>query len=68
MVDYRALTASRGTFVGMCPICETVMYRFVSRARLAAVAAAFNVQIRGLQDSLDDTGLPTLNCAFEDKD
>jgi hypothetical protein len=68
MVDYQPLTASRGAFVGMCPVCETMMHRFVSRARLAAVAKEFSVQIRGLQESLDDTGLPALNCAFEDKD
>jgi hypothetical protein len=68
MIDYQPITSSRGVFVGMCPVCETMMYRFVSRARLPTIASQFNVQIRGLQKSLGDTGQPTLNCDFEDKD
>jgi hypothetical protein len=44
MVDYEPSTAARGTLVGICPACETLMYRFVSQARLAAIARHFNVQ------------------------
>jgi Helix-turn-helix domain len=62
MVDYRPITASRGSLVGMCPICETLMHRFVSQPRLAAVLREFNVQIALRQESLKDTAKPRVDC------
>jgi hypothetical protein len=43
MVDYQPVSTARGVLVGMCPLCETLMRRFVSRARLPTVAAEFDL-------------------------
>jgi hypothetical protein len=34
MADYIPATSSSGTLTGICPACETLIYRRVSRARL----------------------------------
>jgi excisionase family DNA binding protein len=47
MVDYQPTTPTRGVLVAMCPECETLMRRFVSRARLAVVAQQFDLKIEG---------------------
>jgi hypothetical protein len=47
---------------------RTLMRRFVSRARLAAIAHEFNVQVTPCQESLRDTGQPRPDCHFSDKD
>ena len=65
MVDYHPITASRGTLVGMCPACSTLMRRFTSRARLAVVAGHFDIQVTDLQPSLMDTSMPALDCHLE---
>ena len=62
MVDYRPITDSRGTLVGMCPTCGTLMQRFVSLARLAEITRHFDLQVAHRQESLRDTDMPSLNC------
>ena len=68
MVHYQPISPSRGALIGMCPACETLMRRFVSRARLAAVASEFNIQIMHREESLMDTSMPRLNGHFKDED
>jgi hypothetical protein len=51
----------------MCPICETLMHRFVSQPQLAAVLCEFNVQIALRQESLKDTGKPRVDCHLGDE-
>jgi hypothetical protein len=45
MIEYKLLTPKRGLLLGICPVCEKLMRRFVSKARLAAIATDFNVQL-----------------------
>jgi hypothetical protein len=44
MVDYQPSTPTRGILVAICPVCETIMHRFTSQARLSDIAANLNVQ------------------------
>jgi len=62
LLDYRGISATRGALVGICPVCETLMHRFVSRARLPAISREFNAQIGQVEESLRDTPHPLLNC------
>lgn len=68
MVDYHPLTAARGTLVGICPTCGTLMQRFVSRARLADMTRHFDLQVAHPQESLMDTAMPALNCHLRTED
>ncbi len=68
MVDYQAISTSRGALVGICPVCETLMRRFVSRVRLNVVARESGLQIAHRQEGLKNTATPVLNCHFRDED
>jgi hypothetical protein len=65
LLELRILNAERAQLVGLCSVCETVLHRFVSRHRIAAVAAEFNMQFEHGHESLVDTGQPALNCHLE---
>ena len=67
MVDYQPITSQRGVLTGICPICETLMRRFVSQAQLSAVSREFNLQVGHREESLKDTAMPGLNCHFHSK-
>jgi excisionase family DNA binding protein len=62
MVDYEPMTASRGALVAICPACGILMRRFVSPARMAAVAGDFNVRPTHPHESLKDTSELSLDC------
>lgn len=64
LVEYRALTSTRGRIVGICSTCEAIVHRFVSARQEMAVAAEFNIQVEVRHDSLADTARPRLNCHF----
>jgi excisionase family DNA binding protein len=65
LIEYRPATTTRGEIIGICSRCETVVHRFVSTRRAAAIAAEFNVQIAAHDGSLSDSTHPRLNCHFE---
>jgi hypothetical protein len=65
MVDYVPMTPSRGTLVGMCPECTTLMRRFVSEAQLEAVEQNFGVSVSPRQARLMDTSTPHPDCHFD---
>jgi hypothetical protein len=67
MVDYKALSTSRGSLEGMCAVCGTLMRRFVSYVRLHAVARESGLQIAHPQESIEDTSMTVLNCHFHDE-
>jgi len=68
MVDYQAISASRGALVGICPVCETLMRRFVSRVHLDAVARESGLQVTHRQESLTDTAMPAPDCHLDIED
>ena len=43
MADYQTLTATPGNLVGMCPNCETLMYRRVNLANLGKVGTNLDI-------------------------
>lgn len=61
MVDYVARSRTLGTIQGICPTCETMIYRAVKRADLDKVCAGLNVSHRDAQERLGDTPTPSLN-------
>jgi excisionase family DNA binding protein len=60
-LDYEPFAPTQGTLVGICPICESLMRRFVMRSRLEIVGREFRVEFSPPQDSLRDTTMPRLN-------
>ena len=46
MVDFLPRTATSGDLQGICPACDTLLYRRVNRAALEAVRAGLDVTFR----------------------
>ena len=43
MAEYQSVTATMGSLVGICPVCETIIYRRVSLAKLAVARGTLDV-------------------------
>ena len=46
MAEYRVLTATVGNLVGLCPVCESWMFRRVNLARLDEIRAGLDVCVK----------------------
>jgi excisionase family DNA binding protein len=59
IADYEPLTAALGDLVGICPTCESVIYRKVNVARLAEVRGKLDVTLpKALQRLGESSCLP----------
>jgi len=61
MLDYLASSSTAGSLRAMCPVCESLMFRRVSFARLGEVAENLEVQFPSAQPQLIECALPILN-------
>lgn len=52
MLDYAPATPTAGSLAGLCPVCDRMMFRRVSRHRVQAVAGGCDVQFRDEQPRL----------------
>lgn len=43
MAEYRPRTASRGSLCGFCPVCDRLIYRAVTRAKIAEISDGLNI-------------------------
>jgi excisionase family DNA binding protein len=64
MADYRPLTATGGNLVGLCPVCECLIYRRVSLAKLGPIQAFLDITLPHARDHIDDSRKPCLNSDF----
>lgn len=62
MVDWNPSTARRGNIMALCSVCETPMFRSVSRDQLAAAMPGVQVRIVEGPPRLDGKHSPSQNC------
>jgi Helix-turn-helix domain len=62
MADFVASSVTSGALVAICPVCEGLMYRRASVARLYVVAGALDVHVTWAQRRIEDTANPNVNC------
>lgn len=62
-VDYLPKTATTGTLQAICPICATLIYRAVKRAKVTTVCAGLSVSYQPAQERIIDSPTPSLNSA-----
>jgi hypothetical protein len=67
MVEHRPSGPKHSVLIGICPTCETLMYRFVSKTRMDTVLQQFRVQSPHVQKSLGDTAEPRSACDFSNE-
>jgi hypothetical protein len=61
MADYIPLTATTGNLQGICPDCESMLNRIVSRAKLDAVKGVLAVTFKQADERLCQRAEPSLN-------
>lgn len=65
MVDYVALTATLGNLAAICSVCETMIYRRVSLAKLAQVCGKLDVTMLQALEHIGERAQPTVNSDLE---
>lgn len=61
MVDYAARTATSGDLMGICPVCEKMLYRRIKFARLDVVRGQIEVTITQAHLRITDYATPSVN-------
>jgi hypothetical protein len=64
MADYVARTDQTGDLIGLCPHCELVIYRRISRARFEEVCGPLEVRITQPHLRISDTACLSVNDDF----
>jgi hypothetical protein len=64
MVDYSPVTAVSGNLIGICPSCETVMYRRVNVVKLSPIQAILDVTLPLALRHIDESCKPSVNSDF----
>ena len=62
MVDYLPITSASGNLRGICPDCEALMHRHVSRARLNEIGANLEITFTQPPARISDMALASENC------
>jgi len=64
-VVYQAQTSSLGNLIGLCPVCETRMFRRVSLIKLAQSAGQLKVTLPQALEHIDESDQPSVNSDFK---
>jgi excisionase family DNA binding protein len=56
MAEYKPGTATTGNLIGICPHCESMMYRRVNPAKLEQVCGKLDITMPQAQRHLDENG------------
>lgn len=62
MVDYLPQTESFGNLQGICPDCDTMIYRRASRARLDAICAVLDITFSVADPRIRERNFPSVIC------
>ena len=65
MADYIPRTPSRGSLSGICPTCDKIIYRAVSRDRIEQASGGLAVAYPKAELRLNDTSAPLSNVDFK---
>ena len=61
MAEYQPLTATAGNLVGICPCCESMMYRRVNFAKLVQVGANLDITLLQAVPHINESPQPCVN-------
>lgn len=64
MADYEPLTATSGNLVGLCPDCESTIFRRVRLADLDVVKGKLELGGAHGREHIAEIGVPSVNCHF----
>ena len=61
MAEYQAITSTSGNLIGICPCCESMMYRRGNRAKLGQVGANLDITMPQAPPHIDESPQPCVN-------
>lgn len=61
MADYQPLTATSGNLIGICPSCESMMYRRVNFSKLVQVGAQLDITLMQALPHINESTHPCVN-------
>lgn len=61
MADYQPITTTRGNLVGICPDCESMVYRGVNLGKLEQVRGRLDITIPQALQHIDESSYPSVN-------
>jgi hypothetical protein len=64
MADYQSVTETLGNLVAICPVCDTMMYRRVSLAKLMQVRGKLDITMPQAQAHIGERIQPSVNSDF----
>lgn len=64
MAEYQSVTSTMGNLVGICPDCESMMYRRVNLARLVQVGANLDITMTQALLHINESSQPCVNSDF----
>jgi excisionase family DNA binding protein len=64
IADYQPRSAGAGDLIGICPVCEAMLYRRVNFAKLGAVRGPLEVRVTQADSRISDCTSPSLNHDF----
>ena len=65
MAEYQPLTATSGNLIGLCPVCERLMFRRVTLAKLGAVKGDLDITFTQAVRNIDESSKPSVNSDFK---
>lgn len=68
MVDYVALSPKSGNLRGICPVCDRLMHRRISLAKVDQLRALLDVAILEGERRINESQQPSVSCEFGDGD
>jgi len=66
MADFEPVTATSGNLIGICDVCEALMYRRARRDRLDSVKGSLEVTFTQAQARLAECRQPSANCHLDE--
>jgi excisionase family DNA binding protein len=65
MADFQPVTPKVGNLIAICPVCDAMMNKRVSMARLEQIRAQIDITFTQALKHIGDSSLPTLNSDFQ---
>jgi len=65
MADFKLVNQNRGCLIALCPVCHSVMNKFVSLGKIRLIMDKFDVALPQDQKRLFDTSYPLVNSYFK---
>ena len=65
MAEFQQQTGQLGNLVGICPVCEAMIYRRANVAKLDAVRGQLDITISKAELHLSDSGVPPVYSDFK---